>query len=129
MRKVAPEQLHEVWSAVREGLEEVAKNANDGWIPEDVYLSLKTGGSLLYVWDDKSFVVLNVMQSYAGQREAHIWAAYGVGNVGSMYSPFVDDVAKDLGCSAITFLSPRKGWAKNRLGYEEVHTLYRKKLS
>jgi hypothetical protein len=128
IRKISPDVLFTVWPKVRAGLEIVVKHANDGWLPEDVYMAIKGGNALLFMWEDDSFVVVNIMQSYSGAQELHVWTAYGEGHVGGEYSPVVDQLAKELGCGAITFFSPRRGWAKNKLGYTEVHTLYRKEL-
>lgn len=129
IRKIEPEQLHSVWAEVREGLVEVQKYSRDGWLPEDVYAGVKTGSALLYHCEDGFFVITNIMQSYNGGRELHIWIAYGKGMVGQHYSPQVEDVARSLGCNAITFFSPRTAWERNPYGYKPVHTMYRKELA
>jgi hypothetical protein len=128
MYKIDPQDLHHVWPEVRKGLTQVRAKCVSDWIEEDIYAALRQGSALLYI-DLPAFVVVNVIPSYSGKKELFVWAAYGEGiDPGSEYNPEVDSIAEGLECQHVTFFSSRRGWAKNRLGYEEVHTLYRKTL-
>ena len=130
MRRVPPSELHDYWAWVRKGLEKIKETARDEWLPEDVYTAIRNDAAQLYVTDNHDgFVVVNLLSGYDGGREMHVWCAYGESVDLTKESDVLDQVAEGLGCKRITFFSARKGWAKNRIGYEEVHTLYRKVIN
>jgi hypothetical protein len=113
---VHPDNLHDVWDFVREGLLKVSEKATDGWIPEDVYHSLKSGISSLHLEyvDEKpvGFVVLNVVSDFRGKK-LFIWVAYSVeGNAVERHENELIEMARQVGCKRIAFESTRKGWEK-----------------
>jgi len=127
MRRVMPSELHSCWAWIRKGLEKVPHA--DDWLPEDVYAALRNDTAMLFVTDtDDGFVVINIINGYDGGKQMHVWIAYNEGSILYEESDKLDALARGFGCNSMTFFTNRKGWAKNRLGYEEVHTLYRKNL-
>ena len=127
MYKVDAIEIRGMWPSVRTGLEVIQRRTQPDWIPEDIYCALRNNTAFLYAkWP--AFVVIQVLLAASGRTELFIWAAFGVGELDENHEG-VEDIARDLDCQSITFFSPRKGWAKNKLGYEEVHTLYRKYLT
>lgn len=130
LKYVQPQDLHDYWPIVKPGVEAVSSVCVDGWIPEDIYSAVRTGTSTLHVaFVDKTyagFCVLTVLQSYS-QKALHIWCAFGVKgmNVVERFEGELIKIALNVGCRKLTFLSPRKGWAKR---YKAVQTVYEKEL-
>lgn len=116
MTPVHPDNLAEIWPWVRSGAEQVArKGGTDGWIPEDIYLALKTGRSALYITEENGertgFVVLTPAEGYRGKK-LHIWAAYHTaGNAVGKYLPKIREIAKSIGANRVEFQSMRN-WEK-----------------
>jgi len=116
VRLIHPDNLIKVWDKIREGLLEVKNKASDGWMPEDVYMALKSGHSTLHITEENNeytgFVVLTPMQDYRGKK-LHIWAAYHTaGKAVEKYRPELVDMAKQIGAKRLCFESTRKGWEK-----------------
>lgn len=129
MFKVPPERLHEFWPKIQAGLFRVKQRSNDLWILEDVYTALKTGSAHLMCDEhSRGFLIFNLVQDFDSRQHLHVWCAYGKGVDPEEGMEQLEGLAKELNCASITFFSPRRGWARNRLGFEEVHTLYRKRL-
>jgi hypothetical protein len=129
--------IRPLWPVIREGLDQVAAHSPDSWIAEDVFMALASGAAFLYTSSTDEgryagFVVLTFSQGYAG-RECHVWCAYHCAR--SELLPEEDaqlaSIAKEEGCKYLTFFSPRPGWEKRAadLGWQKVHTLYRKDLA
>lgn len=127
MKFIPPEKLHSVWTQVREGLQKVQWKTQEEWIVEDVYAALRNGAASLYL-ADAFFVVVTFRDRYDGAREMHIWCGYGPWQIENGAFDEITELAKELKCAFVTFLSPRRGWEENHFGYEMVHTLYRKKI-
>ena len=114
---VKPQELQEVWNLVKEGLEKINNKISDNWIPEDVYYSIKSGESSLYLFYDndnyEGFTVLTINQSY-NYPILFIWCFYSNSftNAPTKYWPEIQEVAHNIGAKKIQFNSPRKGWEK-----------------
>lgn len=113
---VPPDNLRSVWAKIRDGLD--AMPAED-WIPEDVYHSVKSGDSALYMGVDDDgyagFMVLRKMVAeFSRQPYMHVWLAYSVGgkDIYTAAEGLIREVAKKAGATKITFGSPRLGWSK-----------------
>jgi hypothetical protein len=130
LRHVPPQDLHQYWPFIKEGLEEVRNHSVDGWIAEDVYSAIRTGSSTLHVafisGTYAGFCVLTVMQGYSS-KALHIWCAYGAhgANVIQRFESELIKIALNCGARKLTFLSPRKGWGKY---YKAINTVYEKEL-
>lgn len=117
---VPPDQVRQVWSYVKPGLQKVLLKSPEFWIPEDVYASLVAGKSVLWL-TKREDICVGFFIGYAVDDAFHIWCAYGVAN-GELKAWFslLRDIAKQGGASRITFDSWRPGWEKvaKNLGFK-----------
>lgn len=128
---VEPKNLRNVWETIKPGLEETAIKAPGGWIPEDVYMRIKSGEAVLHIVTANSryrgFLVTQSIDSVEG-RKMLIWIIYGDGSDDLMTENMdqVRDWAANINAIKIQFQSPRKGWAKvaEKLGFEPVQVIY-----
>lgn len=128
---VLPADLAAVWSRVRPALE--AMDKGDGWIPEDLYLAIKTNSaSLLMVTIDGAehgFLVLKNVPDFDGPR-LHIWVLHSHSKVNVMaeFSDDLDQIARSIGAGRITFGSTRGGWSKvaPKHGFSVRETVYQR---
>jgi hypothetical protein len=128
-------QLREVWDDIREGLNDILAKGAYTWLPEDIYVAIKTRQSVLLVGmaDNRfaGFVVLTLNKGFDG-LEGNVWCAYNIGK--SEYidalMPVIDDFLRESGCKRATMISSRPGWAKiaPKLGFKPVYTTYSKEL-
>lgn len=116
MRFVPADQLLAEWERVRAGLLKVQEHSADDWLPEDIYMSLKTGGSSLYVAEDGAggnlgFLILQLLPTFHSKK-LHVWCAYS--NDGKpllrVFLRTLRDLAANAGATKITFSSPRDEW-------------------
>jgi hypothetical protein len=128
---VEPRDLTQYWPLVKAGVEKVAERGSDGWLPEDVYMALKQGVSLLYVgFVDRYYVGFVVVTPAAGWSgpQLHLWLLYNRGerDVLETFLPDLIEIAKARGAQRITMSSPRKGWERRapQLGFEQGLTNY-----
>lgn len=130
LRFVHPNELHDYWGLVLPGLEKVRGNAADGWLPEDVYHSLKSNASTLHVGeidgDYCGFIVLTPIQGFSAKR-LHVWCLYTTSRAAiDVFLPEIRRMAKQISARQITFHSPRKGWERRlaKLGFSPAQTIY-----
>jgi hypothetical protein len=128
---IEPAKLRQVWDTIRPGLEVTAKKAPGGWLPEDVYLSLKTGDAVLHtVTADqyyRGFIISKSLDTFEG-RKLLLWICYGdAGNdVFADNMETIREWAANIGAVKVQFQSPRKGWEKvgERLGFTPTQVIY-----
>ncbi|MEX3840292.1 hypothetical protein [Paraburkholderia sp. BR10882] len=152
-------ELHTYWHLVRPGLEYMVSEGRnpDGWLPEDIYMALKTSSATLFftsimrepekglkyatreaaIADSSGFVVLQKTKDYK-QSALHIWIAVSndttnKSNAGSIMRVFNDElneVAKNIGCTAITFSSNQDWWdgIAPRFDFSKLETKWRKEV-
>lgn len=114
IKYIQPNELREVWSTVREGLETVRSKGHLDWLPEDVYCDCFEQRAMLWLVGE-GFMILQPQG-----KTLHIWAAYS-----SNHQDVLDglehakNMAKQGGCRNLTFTSVRKGWDKSarKLGF------------
>lgn len=107
----------------------------DGWLPEDVYLSLKTNGGTLYMvsidGEEQGFLILRVLSDFDGPR-LHIWVLHSFSKVDLMaeFDEELTAIARQVNASRITFGSTRKGWQKvaGKHGFTVRETVYERKM-
>jgi hypothetical protein len=125
LRAVEAKEIGFEWEQVRTGLLIVKQMTTDDWLPEDVYMSLKTGGSTLYVGEDdqgdyQGFIVLRLIQTFHGSK-VEIWCAHSATKTPLMrtYWPEIQAICAKAGASRISFSSAREEWqrAAKRLGF------------
>lgn len=128
---IHPDQLHAYWPTIRPGVESVMRESGNGWIPEDVYLSLKLQQSTLHVGyvDNRyqGFVVLTPTKVHDGSN-LHIWLTYSEPSATMLptFFPAIRECAEAMRAKRITFHSSRPGWARvaPTLGFEATQTIY-----
>jgi hypothetical protein len=132
LRHIDAKSLVFEWDRVRAGLIEVKAATTDDWLPEDVYLALKTGGASLYVGEDKDgdylgFVVLKQVPTFHASK-VEIWCAHSATSVPLMrtFFPLIQDLARNAGAEKISFSSARPEWAAavRRLGFKPKQVQY-----
>ncbi len=125
LRAIAIKDIAHDWDRVRAGLLEVKQATTDDWLPEDVYMALKTGGATLYVGEDEQgdylgFIVLRLVQTFHGSK-VEIWCAHSATARPLMreFWPQIQDVCRNVGADKISFSSAREEWqvAAKRLGF------------
>ena len=125
MKLIFPDDLITVWDRVREGLVEVQKYSAEDWIPEDIYMAIKTGNAALYV-ADSGFLVMQLIPMFHGKR-LHVWCAYNNGKPMLRTTlAFVKELAQEAGAKKITFMSPRDEWLSvgKRGGFKPTQTTF-----
>lgn len=132
LRPIAPKDLIFEWDRVRAGLLEVKKATTDDWLPEDVYMCIKSGGAVLYVGEDDhgdylGFVVLRFVPTFHGAT-LNVWCAHSVATGWMMrrFWPDIRKVAQGAGANKISFTSTRDEWltAADRLDTATQQTTY-----
>lgn len=131
LKYIDPNNLHEVWDYVKNGLEHILRKAPDKWRVEDVFHHIKAANFYLHTIQDKQgentgFVVLQVVQGWAG-KEMHVFAAYSLDPAIMDYAfDEVKELAKRMGVNYLKFTSSRKGWDKRaeQLGYKFENVTY-----
>lgn len=122
---VNPELLHDIWSWVRPRLERViAKNNETGWIPEDIYTSVRTGASALATIGQDDGIIVMQKQVRAMGPVLFVWVLEGEG-LDAMQVQLFDElrkIARAMGARKIIQNSPRKGW--ERVGFKATQVIY-----
>ena len=99
---VAPEQLRRAWAFVRPALDSMERS--DGWIPEDVFMTLRSNGATLYMIYDETgqqagFFILRLLPEFDGSR-MHIWILHALDaefDVMAFFSHDLDRLAHNAG--------------------------------
>lgn len=132
LHPIEPRHLAAEWERVRAGLVEVKKATNDDWLPEDVYMAIRTGQAVLYLGTGDAgeylgFLVLRLVAT-THAKKMEIWCAYAVPGVSVMrrFLPHIKAVARNAGVSGILFSSARQEWsaAARRLGFSPASVSY-----
>ena len=133
---IKPNDLHDHWPQIKEGLKQVRKYGSNEWMPEDVYMSIKMGESHLHVgYDGEQYLGFIVTQTQKTHKGAalHIWAVYSQAkdfNLLREVMPTLKEWAGNVSAHKLTFSSNRHGWKKaaEKLGFEETVTWYEQEL-
>jgi len=132
LRVIEPKNLAAEWDRVRAGLVEVKKATTDDWLPEDVYMSIRQGESVLYIGSGAGgaylgFLVLRLVTTDHSTK-LEIWCAYSATRAPLMRRmfPHIKAVARNAGATAISFGSAREEWkaGAKRLGFKPTQTIY-----
>jgi hypothetical protein len=122
---VSAERLRDIWDWVRPRLERVlVKNKETGWIPEDIYASVKSGVATLATIGEDDGIIVMQRQVRSEGPVLFIWVLEGEGLERMMDACFDEArrLAKLAGARKIIQYSPRKGW--ERVGFKATHTIY-----
>ena len=125
---IHPDNLHDAWDFVKEGLQRIHDRAKDRWKFEDVYHAIKSNSFGLYIVNEhEGFVILQPVRGWDGQ-ELFVFGAYIVPGHDVMDEAFeeVKQIGKGMNAKRIRFQSKREGWSKRaqQLGYEPSHVEY-----
>lgn len=131
LKHIPQTEIYKWWDVIKPGLEKVHKYGRDGWIIEDVYLALKTGGSQLHVGIRDSyyrgFIVTTGLPGFRGPA-LHIWATYVESNDDEidMFWDSLMEMSRKAGFKRMTFHSPRKGWGRRlkKYGFVPEQVIY-----
>lgn len=107
---INPADLHKAWFSIRQGLEVVLERTGEEYLPEDVYSSIKSGASHLYLVDGGFTVLINSKNQYSNEPVLFIWILYS-NTQDDLADEFYDELkkmAKHIGASKITWNSPRR---------------------
>jgi len=127
--KLEPSNLREVWPHIRHCLAEMKTlwPALGTWYVEDVYVSLATEESVVYMTEDGFAVCRPSQDEFSGETDLFIWLAYSFrpgGNMIEKYLPSFIEVARSLGYRAVTTRSNHPALTKIP-ELEPVYTEYR----
>jgi hypothetical protein len=121
---VNPERLHDVWDWVRPRLERVIrKNDERGWLPEDVYHSIKCGASTLCTIGEDEGIIVFQRQVRAMGPVLFVWILEGEG-IMRYNGRIVDElraIARSAQCNEIVMHSGRDYRA---FGFKPGYTIY-----
>jgi hypothetical protein len=133
---IEPGELRHAWAFVRPALDTLDRP--DGWLPEDVYLLLRSNGATLYLIYDKTgspagFFILRLIQDFDGAR-VHIWILHAVDADFDVMAEFDDELqqlARRAGAVRLTFSTNRPGWHKvaPKYGFSPREITYEKPVS
>lgn len=102
-----------VWPLVVDRMKALAEEYGDGWIPEDVFVDLVSGGA--YIWGTEGmqgFVVLTILTAPWG-KDLNVWIADNETlQRAGVYWEQLKQIARDNGCQRVVFESEREGFAK-----------------
>ncbi len=132
LRFIPKEDLRYEWPWIRKGLERILESSSQHWLPEDVYMALKTESAEAFrgvlEGETAGFVILQKHQSLDG-TELFIWAAHTMEDGRDFYED-IEQIAKDVGAKRVVFWSNRMGWRRlaKRYGFTPSNVRYTKEL-
>jgi hypothetical protein len=123
------------WSWVKAGIEEILHlDPNLTFRPEDVYASVLSGESVLYVHDNFFNVATIEVDMYSGQRTFLLWLMWAKergGNNSVTYTKFFEDVARQMNCQRIEARSaqmPAVDYAVEKVGWKVKEIIFGKDI-
>lgn len=114
LQYIPPEDIGKHWKFVREGLQYVVDKTQDRWLPEDVYMHIKSGNMNLFMQDSgDGFAVLQPVKGWDG-TELYIFCGYSRGGHELVMQECeqIKDIARSIGAKRVKFQSNRKGFEK-----------------
>jgi hypothetical protein len=147
--QVQPQDLHKFWRFVRgrkydrgvhaTGLERIVAKVEADFIPEDIYVSIRTGSSMLYMVTRAErrlgFVIMySQARPFSGKKELFLWCVYSLllcerqesDNIPEAIEQtieFIKEQARNLGCDSVLHLSSRPGF--ERWGFARTVSAWR----
>ena len=116
---VDPKTIAGAWPFVRAGCEKVLAKTNDRWIPEDVYMELRSGTAFLYMIEDGAdeigFLVVRRVMDPDGPV-LFVWIIYTEpgalieSDKWKLVMAEVDGLARSIGAKRIRHYSSRSGF-------------------
>lgn len=123
------------WDWVKEGLEEILHlDPNLTWRPEDIYASVLSGESHLWVHPDFFNISTVEIDEFTGERTFLLWISWarkrGSANAVT-YAKFYEDVARQVNCQHISTKSVQMravDYAIKQVGWEITEITFGKDL-
>ena len=119
---IDPKKISATWSFIRRGCEKVLEKTNDRWMPEDVYMELRSGTAFLYMLeqdgDELGFLVVRRVMDPDGPV-LFVWIMYTEPGLmreddnWKMVMSEVDALARSIGAKRICHYSSRSGFEKH----------------
>ena len=123
------------WDWVKAGLEEILHlDPNLTWRPEDIYASVISGESHLWVHPDFYNISTVETDEFTGEKTFLLWISYARQRGGAnavTYAKFYEDVARQLGCQHISTKSvqmPAVEYAVEKVGWGITEITFGKDL-
>ena len=106
------------WDSIEDGLREIKKEANPEWRPEDIYTAIDIEQSPC-----ESFIILQEKPSmFSPTKSLLIWVAYDKrGDANGIYMDYIEEMARQRGCSKVELWTPWEGLAKT-LAHRDYET-------
>jgi len=127
--------IRQEWDWVKPGIEEILHlDPNLTFRPEDVYASVLSGESVLYVHDNFFNVVTIEVDGFTGQRTFLLWLSWAKERGGAnavTYAKFYEDVARQMNCQRIETRSaqmPAVEYAVAKVGWEIKEIIFGKDI-
>jgi hypothetical protein len=127
--------IREEWDWVKLGLEEIQQlDPNVSWRPEDIYASVLSGESLLWVHPDFFNISIVETDEFTGHKTFMLWISWAKRRGGAnavTYAKFYEDVARHLNCQRISTKSvqmPAVEYAVDKVGWEITEITFGKDL-
>ena len=130
LHPVHAKDVREHWPTIRPRLVSLLERFPDIWIPEDVYLELRTGQAHLYLLESDGFCVLKKLDDYAGPV-LFVWildADPQTMKDGERYRAVLEELdalARLIGAKQIRQHSPRGGWTAKGMFKLKMHIYVR----
>ena len=115
--KLEPRNLREVWPQMKPCLEQLKQDWPElsTWLVEDVYASIASDESVVYMMEDGFAVCRDMTDPYTGKKDLFIWIAVSFkpgGNLIEKYLPSFIAVARDYEYGAVVTQSNHPALAK-----------------
>jgi hypothetical protein len=111
---VPPEALWEVWPKVCQHIVDIHDACDEPWGIDEMFGELVAGKSFLWAVADLSgFLVVQMLEG-KHERVLHCWICYNrSGEPPIAYWPDLQRIAREHGCSRITFENDRPGFQRH----------------
>lgn len=127
--------IREEWHWVKPGIEEILHlDPNLTFRPEDVYASVLSGESVLYIHDNFFNVATIEVDSFSGKRTFLLWLSWAKERGGAnavTYAKFYEDLARQYNCQRIETKSaqmPAVEYAVQKVGWEITEITFGKDI-
>ena len=127
--------IRQEWDWVKMGIEEILHlDKNLTFRPEDVYASVISGESVLYIHDNFFNVVTIEVDQFTGQRTLLLWLSWAKERGGAnavTYAKFYEDLARQMNCQRVETRSAQMRaveYAVEQVGWEIKEIIFGKDI-
>ena len=126
---LTPEQCHEQWGWLRNGILHCAEKTHARYLPEDVYAKIRAGSAWCYVihnGDDIGFFILTQDMDPDG-LVMFVWVMWmepgAARPLDKQIYDALESLARSIKAKRIRMQSPRKGWERQQF-FDRVAVIY-----